>query len=251
MSGVPNEPHRPDALLEERVRQRTGQLQSQLGKLQALTCQWVEAGTRQRAQLAWKLHDNVQQLVSAAKIRLGMLRRRSVDAKIIQTLLEVERLLNDALRASQSLTAELGPAFLAGAGLVKALERLAQGMEKDHGLSVTLRLKDFSEPASEQTCSVVFDCVQELLFCVIVKHAQPKSAEVIASTGADGQLTISVVDRGNGLDLGGDEEAGLGHLRQRLASIGATAKSISAKGRGSRVEMRVPPLAAADQAAAG
>jgi signal transduction histidine kinase len=66
-----------------------------------------EAEWRLRTRVAHRLHDQVQQLISAAKLKVGMLRRRSPDGVLMESLREVENLMNEALIATQSLAGEL------------------------------------------------------------------------------------------------------------------------------------------------
>jgi signal transduction histidine kinase len=241
-----------DDLLDERVRQRTAELceratalEKEAARLRKVACDLGEAESRERQRLARKLHDHFQQLISAAKMKLGILRRRTTDPATAEVLSQAEHLLKMAMGATRSLGAELAPPNLGDGGLAEALDWLARRMERNHGLSVRLTLQGFKEPQREETRTVVFECVQELLFN-IVKHADVKGADVMAAAGPMGQLMVCVTDAGKGFDVATARSAsseglfGLVGLHDRLNQVGGSAKITSSAGKGTRVEMRVP-----------
>jgi signal transduction histidine kinase len=62
---------------------------------------------RFRQQLADRMHDRLQQLLSAARMKAGLLRRQSAQAATVEALTEVERLLEQAMSESTVLIAQL------------------------------------------------------------------------------------------------------------------------------------------------
>jgi signal transduction histidine kinase/ActR/RegA family two-component response regulator len=236
---------RANQVLEQRVRERSAELEAQSLKARALARVRAEAESRERKRLAQMLHDQFQQLISAAKMKIGILRRRSTDEPMVGSLRQTENLLEEALSASRTLAAELSPPILREGGLAPALEYLARWMEQQHGLAVDLRLADLRDPDNEQVRTIVFECARELLLNV-ARHSGVKSAQLAATVSRDGLLKISVVDHGNGFDVSRSESraesAGLGlfNLRERLVLIGGSAMIDSAPGQGTTVELTVP-----------
>ena len=57
-----------------------------------------------QGRLAQILHDHFQQLVSAAKLKAGLLRRKMDEESSVQSLRQVESLLEEAIAASRMAT---------------------------------------------------------------------------------------------------------------------------------------------------
>jgi PAS domain S-box-containing protein len=232
--------------LEQHVKQRTAQLEAQTERLRALALDLSETESRERKRLARMLHDHFQQLVSAAKMKIGVIRRRSPDHPEVDALRQTESLLEEALSASRSLATELSPPVLHDTGLAAAFDWLVRRMKQNHNLIVRLSLPGWREPDNEQVRIILFECIRELLFNV-VKHAGVESAELNGAVVKDGLLQISVRDRGKGFDPRGKESRntpegsfGLFSIRERLGLIGGIMKVASSIGAGTTVELTVP-----------
>jgi PAS domain S-box-containing protein len=233
--------------LEKRVQERTAEAESRSHQLRALALDLADTESRERKRLAQLLHDHFQQLVSAAKLKTGMVRRAISDKKAIESLRQTETLLEEALAASRTLAMELSPPVLNDAGLIAALEWLSRKMAADYGLRVGVFCDPPAEPESEQIRTLLFECARELLFNV-VKHAETKEASVTLKISPEGLLTLTVVDRGKGFDarqLNTDKRKtetsfGLFSIRERLSFIGGLLNVRSALGEGTRMELSVP-----------
>ena len=143
--------------LEKHVRERTAQLETRSEQLRALALDLAETESRERKRLAQVLHDHFQQLVSAAKMKVGTIRRRCTDETLIDPLRQTESLLDEALISSRNLATELSPPVLYDVGLGAAVEWLARHMEKNHNLAVKVDLERFGEPDNEQLRAIIFE----------------------------------------------------------------------------------------------
>jgi PAS domain S-box-containing protein len=236
--------------LEKHVRDRTAEAEMRSEQLRALALDLTDTESRERRRLAGVLHDHFQQLVSAAKLKAGMIRRKLGDADSITTVRQLENLLSDAIEASRTLATELSPPVLYDAGLHPALEWLARRMEQDHHLTVHLTMVEDAEPDNDQIRTILFECLRELLFNVI-KHAGTKEAWVEVGMRDEGLLKAAVSDNGKGFDpavVAGtrklDGTFGLFSIRERLSAIGGLAKIQSSLGQGTRVEFTIPTISA-------
>src|ERR1700679_1030391 len=79
--------------LEQRLGERSIELEKQSEKLRAMARLLAEAESRERKRLARLLHDHFQQLISAAKLKTGLVRRTITESKAIETLKQTESLL--------------------------------------------------------------------------------------------------------------------------------------------------------------
>jgi signal transduction histidine kinase len=138
-----------------------------------LASELTRAEQRERRRLAQILHDHLQQLLVAARLKLSIVRSELRDEarQGPEQLEQIDHTLDEAITVSRSLTAELSPRILYDAGLPAALEWLAADMEKKHGLAVKVYADPAANPAEETLREFLFQAVREGLFNV-VKHAQ-------------------------------------------------------------------------------
>ena len=233
--------HLANEQLETRVRERTELAQARAKQLQALAVELIEAEERERRRIAEILHEDLQQLLAAARLQIESVYENLPE---LPELAKAEQLLTEAIVTSRRLSHELSPAVLRHSGLPAALEWLSQEMRDHFNLRVRLKLDAFRPIGSAPLTTFLFRAVQELLFNV-VKHAGVSSASVELSD-FDGGVVITVIDKGRGFDPAILESctvvAGLGllSLRERARSIGGSLNIKSAPGQGSRFTFTVP-----------
>jgi signal transduction histidine kinase len=236
--------------LESKVVQRTTQLQHRAKQLQRLAQELSQAEDRERRRLAEVLHDDMQQVLAAAKFHLGLLKDRtpkdqSHDAILAQT----DRMLKDAIEKSRNLSHELSPAALYQCNLAGTFEWLAGQVQTKHGLTVDVRADGQVRSDLEGLQMFLYRAAQEMLFNV-VKHAGINQATLrLRRMGRWVCLTVS--DRGQGFDpreLTSSTGFGLLSIRERIELLGGRMKIKSAKGKGSTFFIAVPdgPLSQAD-----
>ena len=246
--------------LEQRIRERTAEVQQRSDQLRALALDMTETESRERKRLAQVLHDHFQQLVSAAKLKVGLVRRRmgdGADDKVLETIRQVEELLAETIDASRALATELSPPVLHDAGLGPALEWLGRRVERENQLRVELHVEPDTEPANEQVRVIVFECCRELLANVI-RHAGTDAAKLTVSRPQPGLLQISVSDEGRGFDPflvevrpKADGSFGLFSMRERLGLLGGLVRVRSQSGGGTTVLVTVPVTFRADGMTSG
>lgn len=220
------------------------ELSERAARLRVLAGELTLAEQRERRRIAMILHDHIQQLLVAAKLRLAILGRHA-DPSVQHASEEVQRLLSESILASRSLTTELSPPVLNEAGLKAGLEWLAGWMNDKHGLAVDLTMEQDPLPLADDVRALLFESVRELLFNV-VKHSQVGSVTVTMRR-VDGQVRVVVADRGAGFDpavirpadqMGGG--FGLFSIRERLDLVGGRLEVESAPGQGTRVVLAAP-----------
>jgi len=210
-------------------------------QLRLLTGELTLAEERERQRLRDVLHDGLQQLLVAVRIRLASGNRP--EARTGETGHDLQALVDEAIGLSRSLALELSPPVLHSAGFVPAVAWLAEWFLQTHHLTVTLTADPSVQVASEPTKILLFQSVRELLFNV-VKHADVRQAAVeIAQRGP--AVEIVVADQGQGFtpppfDGGTGRGLGLAVIRQRLEFLNGQFTVTSAPGQGSRFTLRVP-----------
>ena len=232
--------------LEQRVAERTVQLR-------ALAAELSRAEERERQRLARILHDHLQQLLVAARLNISTMQRRLTEEPLQRAAERVDDVLDEAIRTSRSLTAELSPPVLYDAGLTPALHWLARWIEEKHGLVVEVDAEDLGNQPPEGLRAMLFQATRELLFNV-VKHAGVNRARLTLRRVAEDQVELIVRDEGAGFDptrIGRQEEGGFGlfSIRERLELLGGQMKVVSAPGQGTQVILEVPLRGAEIEAA--
>ena len=228
---------RSNEMLEVRVAERTADLAQRSEQLRALALDITRAEERERQRVAQVIHDQLQQLLSVARMNLGMALGQAGGWSLQQNVADTDGLIADALDITRTLTAELSPAILYRSGLAAALRWLGRWYGERFGLSVAVDA-DQDPEVEDDVRTILFRSARELLFNV-VKHAKVASARVQMNRTLDGRARIVVSDAGVGFDPeilrardGTDGSFGLFSVRERLALLGGRFEVESAPGRG-------------------
>jgi len=218
------------------------ELQQRAQQLQTLTLELSQAEDRERRRLAEILHDDLQQVLAAAKFHLGMLSTRVRSNAAFEELTDqVDVLLKEAINKSRSLSHELSPAVLYQSDLGETFEWLARQLEAKHGLVVHVEVRGLIDPRSEPLRTLLYKAAQEMLFNV-VKHARVGEARLRLQY-VRGRLWMTISDRGRGFDphtLGKAGGFGLLSIRERVQSLGGRIRIRSFPGKGSTFLIAVP-----------
>ncbi len=229
--------------LEQRVQERTAELKERAEQLGILSSQLTMTEQRERKRLAQILHDGLQQYLVAAKLQVGGFIEQAPDPTLKQAAAQVEDLLNESIKVSRSLAAELSPPSLHETGLLGGLEWLSRWMSEKHGLKVDLVIQMDAPVLTEDVKVLLFESVRELLLNV-VKHAGTLSAKVGLSQGDERSLQITVSDNGVGFDPAragaNDGNFGLRSIRERVCHLKGRFEVDSSPGKGARFTLAVP-----------
>jgi CheY-like chemotaxis protein/anti-sigma regulatory factor (Ser/Thr protein kinase) len=142
---------------------------------------------------------------------------------------------------------ELSPPVLQSAGLPSALAWLADWTRRKYGLDVHVSANPLADSPRKDIRTLLFESVRELLFNV-VKHAQVNQVTVDLTVDVNGNLRITVADRGVGFDpveldkrvTNGQVGWGLFSIRERLTFLRGQFDIDSAPGSGTRFHLIAP-----------
>ncbi len=214
-------------------------------QLRALATELTQAEERERRRLAQVLHDYLQQLLVAAKLGVSALGGRTPDEAHQAELKRLRDILDQAIAASRSLTAELAPPVLYESSLPEALRWLARWTEETHHLAVEVSADERPAEIVKDLRIFLFQAVREFLLNA-VKHAKVDRAKVTLCYGDAETVSIRVEDEGVGFDPDAHQPVrttggfGLFSVRERLAALGGDWEIRSAPGAGTRVTIRLP-----------
>jgi PAS domain S-box-containing protein len=225
---------------EVRAQQTKARLTQQL---RSLATELSLAEDRERKRLATAIHDNLAQLLAVSLMRLEAIER----AKEIETqrpaLKQVTAILDEALTAARTLTADLRPPLHGyGNDVRDALNWVAEKMRR-HGLMVSFNVSGNPEGLADDVLIVTYQAVQELLWNVI-KHAQTSEA-TIALNRSGHHVEIVVEDHGRGFDAAHRTQRegggfGLFSIRERLSLVGGQLDVTPVSPHGTRARITVP-----------
>jgi PAS domain S-box-containing protein len=220
--------------------------ETRAGQLQALAAELVKTEQKERRQLAKILHDHLQQLLVAAKMNTSVIRAKAGTKDIQDIADSLTEMLDESIRASRSLTADLSPPILHEKGLAAALEWLRRKMQEKHGLSMEIDADPAAEPSADLVRIFLFEAVRELLLNA-VKHAKIDRVQVRMRMLESGEIELIVADKGAGFDPTKIEAThstsggfGLFSIRERLNYLGGQMHIDAAPGQGSRFILTAP-----------
>ena len=232
-----------NASLEKKISERTRSLEEKRSQLQKLASELSQVEQRERRQLASTLHDDLQQLIAAARMRMENMEDASEKDRT-ETLGQIRKLLEEAARGCRNISVQLAPPVLYDAGFTPALQWLCKWFQEQHALAVTCDIDAIN--ISQDLAVLLFQSVKELLFNV-VKHAGSGAARLTVKTDNDGNLAIRVADQGRGFDpasiaedAGENNGFGLFSIRERIQIVRGQVTIETAPGEGVAIRILVP-----------
>jgi signal transduction histidine kinase len=197
----------------------------------------------ERNRLARELHDSVtQSLYSLWLLAEGWRRLATAGRKPPgeEQLSQVSGIAQQALKEMRLLVYELRPAALEQEGLLAALHRRMDAVEKRAGVDARLvadDLVDLPGPVEEALYWIAQEALNNAL-----KHANATSVSLRLSS-QPGEVLLEVSDDGSGFDPQAASQSGglgLASMRERAARMGGTLDVQSAPGRGTTISARLP-----------
>lgn len=232
--------------LEERVKERTVELDTANQGLRELTSHLMELQDAERRRIARELHDSVGQMLAALSMNLNSvgtdLERLSQTAK---TILDSSDLVQEMNKEVRTISYLLHPPLLDEAGLVSALRWYIDGFTERSKIEVDLEVADDIGRFSRELETAVFRMVQECLTNVH-RHSGSPMARVCLTHSAN-ELRLRVEDHGKGIPpeklneraSSGMPGVGIRGMQERTRQLGGCLE-ISSDAKGTVIEARFP-----------
>jgi signal transduction histidine kinase len=232
--------------LEQRVARRTAEAVEQAQKLRLLSAQLSLAEEVERRRIGEMLHEDLQQLLVAARMQLAALCRTQDTARREPIAREIADLLERSFQLTRSLSVELAPPVLYEHGLAAALEWLSAETRKNYNIEVTVEADSSANPKAADVRIFLFRAVRELLLNS-AKHAGGSAVHITMQHRRPGKVRIIVADDGPGFDpnsldekRSGSQTVGLLNIRERVSSFGGEFHINSGPKRGTRITLSLP-----------
>jgi signal transduction histidine kinase len=235
-------------LLEEKVRERTAELDHANYSLRELTGRLLNLQDEERRRIARELHDNAGQALSVLAMNLGAvaedLGQLMKTAATVADSAGMVRQMSDDIRTMSYL---LHPPLLDEMGLAPALKWYVEGFAERSKIAVELRCSNEIGRLPREVETAIFRIVQECLVNIHRHSGSPTAAIQIDSV--DDFVRLEVRDNGTGIppelrrqmETGGTLGVGLRGMRERASQLGGSLEiSADETRRGTRIMVRLP-----------
>ena len=209
-------------------------------RLRSMTLATLLAEEDQRRSLASQLQSSLGQDIALVKMRLAAL-RHATSAEVRESLLGIERLIEQVDRTFRSVAFQISPLILYDLGLVPAIDWLAEDVRERFGIELRITDDGQVEPLRDTVRLILFRVVREL---VIRAARQGGTGQVVwlRHHGDAARLRVTIECGWCWLDAGacGPAEEGMFDLRQQLEHVRATLHVELAGDRGTKVTVMAP-----------
>ncbi len=253
--------------LEERVKERTADLQRTVEQLQweiaerqrteealkeseqrlrYLTSQLLTAQEEERKRLALELHDDLGQSLMVLKMQLRAIQRKAPpeSSETRESLEDPLNFINEVIERIRRLSHNLRPVILEELGLTTAVQHLFKEFSRQD-IHVTMDLDDTEGLFSPEAQLNIYRICQEA-FSNITKYAQASQVSVSLKR-QDGRVGFQIEDNGRGFDHQKvinenitDRGLGLTAMDERVRMLEGSLKIWSQEGQGTKITLIVP-----------
>jgi two-component system, NarL family, sensor histidine kinase UhpB len=197
----------------------------------------IQAQEKEREEIGKELHDNINQLLAAAKMSLELGLKRENDTELF---LKSIQNINLAIREIRQLSQTLVAPSLADIALPDAIKEMVDNMSLTSLMKVKMNIKNYDENKIEDDMKLMFYRIVQEQLNNIVKHARAKNVSIELTTTSVDTILI-VKDDGVGFDTTKARKGiGLRNISSRVKFYNGSAEILSAPGEGTRVEVRLP-----------
>jgi signal transduction histidine kinase len=208
---------------------------------QELADRMLEVQETERHRLSRELHDDIGQMLTAAKMQCEWLQRR-LPEELCTYSIQLTNTLDETLEKVRDLSAILNPRQLASLGLEASLRahllRTLADSQVHWSLECHQRLAGIPEEMSIAAFRITQEAVTNML-----RHAHAKNLLVRLQRLPEG-LTLLVTDDGTGFDPAPDPgqqgQRGMAGMAERVALLGGTWSLHSEPGRGTQINVLFP-----------
>ncbi|QTT91732.1 sensor histidine kinase [Pseudomonas chlororaphis] len=208
---------------------------------QELADRLLEVQENERHRLSRELHDDIGQLLTAAKLQSEWLKRR-LPEDLQQHCTTLQSTLEETLAKVRDVSAILNPRQLASLGLEASLRAHLLKTLENTSVHWSLECKQRLAGIPEEMAVAAFRITQEAV-TNILRHAQADNLLVRLQRLPEG-LSLFISDDGRGFspaaNPGAQGQRGMAGMAERIAQLGGTLKVSSQPDQGTQIEALFP-----------
>jgi two-component system, NarL family, sensor kinase len=208
---------------------------------QELADRLLQVQENERHRLSRELHDDIGQLLTAAKLQSEWLKRRLPPDSQEQCTVLCDT-LEETLNKVRDVSAILNPRQLTSLGLEASLRAHLLKTLANTSVQWSLDCQQRLNGIPEEMAVAAFRITQEAV-TNILRHAQAKNLVVRLQRLPEG-LTLLISDDGAGFapatDPGREGQRGMAGMAERIEQLGGTLSVVSEPGRGTQIEALFP-----------
>jgi len=194
--------------------------------------------------LSQEIHDNIGQVLSLAKLNLGMIDIASA-SDALQKINDSKTLVAKAIKDLRDLSKSLNTDYILEMSLPISISSELDMLKKTGSFETSLEISGTFYEAEKQKELIIFRIVQEVLNNII-KHAAASRITILLSYQING-LCITISDNGKGFDLdflqkshGQIKGLGIRNMHSRARMAGGIFSITSTIGKGTTVNINLP-----------
>lgn len=233
--------------LEQRVRQRTDELEQRDRERDVLLNKVISAQEDERTRIARDLHDQIGQTLTGLVMQAGGVEARLADdpEAANEQLAVLRESASSAVEEVRRMMSDLRPSILDDMGLESAVGWYAETHLEREGVGVNLESQKNDVPLSPNVEISAFRVFQEAITNV-VKHANASQVNISLAYDND-SMSGTIEDDGDGFELStarpgadGGWAVGLLGMTERVSLLGGSLNIDSSPGSGTKVTFSIP-----------
>ncbi len=231
----------PNAVLNALERRRTeDELARQIDMQQKLIMETsIQVQEKEREEIGKELHDNINQILAAAKLYLDIAMNEMEEAPP-EAVLRCHHNLSHAMEEIRQLSQSLVAPSLGGIGLDQALLKLVETLPQTASLQLKLDTDGYREDVDDENIKLTCYRIIQIQLNNIIRHAKAKTVMIqLIKTPAN--LELKIQDDGIGFNTT-KKTAGIGlrNIKNRVGFYNGSVRIESEPGNGCTLSVTIP-----------
>lgn len=217
-------------------------LKQELDKQKLIAQAVVNAQEKERAEIGKELHDNVNQILSTAKLYLEL--AQTDDDSRLDLINRSTNNISDAINEIRTISRSLVPPSVGDLGLVDSIQDLVENIKATKKLHVEFYYTgSIDSLLDEKRKLMLFRIIQEQVNNVL-KHASANNLVIELIADNEGHVVdLTISDDGNGFELDKvrlKKGVGLSNIASRAQLFNGSVHIVTALGQGCKLKINVP-----------
>jgi signal transduction histidine kinase len=215
-------------------------LKQELDKQKLVAQAVVNAQEKERAEIGKELHDNVNQILSTAKLYLEL--ARTEEDERLDLINRSTDNISNAINEIRSISRSLVPPSVGDLGLIDSIQDLVENIRATKKLGVSFDYEgDIDEALDEKQKLMLFRIIQEQVNNVL-RHSKATLLQIELNTVGN-MIDLSINDDGQGFDMEKvklKKGVGLSNIISRAELFNGKVAIKTAPGKGCLLNINVP-----------